>query len=206
MNRLLTFALLTLISGLSLDAQTIDSFTDPRDGQFYKTVTYEINHSKDSISKVTWLAENLKYKTQDSFCFNDNPQNCDKYGRYYTWDAAMTACPQGWRVPSDSDWAQLVGLYGGMKKAGRHLKSKDALWPKGKGTNKSGFSGLAFGASDAGKHFQFGYAAFFWSSTLSKEDLGEAYDWSFVTNSTEVRHWGGYKLIENCVRCVKEEE
>lgn len=186
------------------NAQKLGSFIDSRDDQTYTTVTYQIRHSEDSILEVTWMAENLKFRIDDSFCLENKDENCEKYGRYYTWYAATNACPEGWRLPSDEDWFQLVNLYGGMKKAGRHLKSKNDLWPNGNGTNKSLFSGLASGAHDHyGVHFQLGYAAFFWSSTLSKEKPGEAYDWSFVTNSSEVRQWGGYKLIYNCVRCVK---
>lgn len=92
-----------------------------------------------------------------------------------------------------------------MKKGGRYLKSVDELWTKGNGTNKSGFCGLPFGAMDhIGEQFQVGTTAFFWSSTLSKEDPTEAYDWSFTTNSSEIRHWSGYKLIGNCVRCIRD--
>jgi uncharacterized protein (TIGR02145 family) len=35
------------------------------------------------------MAENLNFETVDSFCSSDNPAICDKYGRFYTWAAAM---------------------------------------------------------------------------------------------------------------------
>ena len=35
------------------------------------------------------MAENLNYKTKNSFCYDNNARNCTKYGRLYTWGAAM---------------------------------------------------------------------------------------------------------------------
>lgn len=59
------------------------------------------------IGNQIWMAKNLNIQTEDSWCFDDNPENCDTYGRLYTWDAAINACPDGWRLATIEDWDEL---------------------------------------------------------------------------------------------------
>jgi uncharacterized protein (TIGR02145 family) len=80
-----------------------ESFKDVRDGQSYKIIT---------IDKQTWFAQNLNFKTEEAYCYDENEQLCKKYGRLYQADDAKSACPQGWHLPSDEEWKILETALG----------------------------------------------------------------------------------------------
>ena len=86
-------------SDASIYNASANTLKDLRDGQTYKTIT--IAPEGTDYSEV-WMAENLNYAytgvpfnyiyyTSDStsWCYDNDPANCAKYGRLYTWAAAM---------------------------------------------------------------------------------------------------------------------
>ena len=190
-----------LFSSHGLSAQSPVFLIDPRDQQTYKTITYQIKTKKAS-KEIVWMAENLNYETQNSYCLNDSTINCHKYGRYYTWYDAMKACPEGWHLPSNEEWQQLADIHGGLAVAGKKLKHSEIVNKK----NKVSFNGLLAGARDAvfNQYFKFGSAGFFWSSTEVKTKPDEAYDWSFASWTDQLRRWEGGKFIGNSCRCIKK--
>ena len=98
-----------------LCAGVLHLFTDPRDGQTYKTV---------KIGDQIWLAENLNYDPAagNSWCYEDDTANCAVYGRLYDWETAKTACPAGWHLPSEDEWDQLIAFLGGEAAAGGKIR------------------------------------------------------------------------------------
>jgi uncharacterized protein (TIGR02145 family) len=77
---------------------TADTLVDPRDGYRYPVV---------SIGELRWFAENLRFRTVESRCYENDEANCEDHGRLYRLDDALKACPAGWRVPSEEDWRAL---------------------------------------------------------------------------------------------------
>ena len=143
-------------------------FKDKRDGKRYSWVR---------IGAQIWMAENLNYSTNDSWCHDNNKTNCDKYGRLYNWEAAKKACPVGWYLPSDNDWKQMEMALGmsqgeaedvngrGINEA-KKIKSTSGWDLNGNGTNSSGFNALpgGFHFSD-GSFGDLGFNGNWWSSS-----------------------------------------
>ncbi len=156
------------------------SMTDPRDGNVYKTVC---------IGDQRWMAENLRFTTPLSRCYDNNPANCDFYGRLYNFGEAVQnaapsstvpsgikgVCPNGWHLPSKGEWVALINTLGGLPAARPKLMSVSPAWtaPDPNADNSSGFSALPGGLADtvlsgATEYFsQLGAVANFWTSSDS---------------------------------------
>ena len=193
----------------NLSCETTGEFTDNRDEQVYKCV---------KIGNQTWMAENLNYETENSYFYDDNPANCNVYGRLYNWDAAMTACPTGWHLPSDGEWKTLE-MYLGMSQSqadisgwrgtdeGIQMKSTSSWNNKGNGTNSSGFNALAGGAFNFGGFFiDLGYASYWWSATEDATEEGAwlAWDCSLQFGEDKVGRPHEDKTNYFSVRCLKD--
>ena len=205
------------IAGLQITGKTALSKNNPgsvkdKDGNTYKTV---------KIGDQVWMAENLKVKTDDGSCCH--PENCEKYGRLYSWAAAMDLeskynnekagelikdkhrgiCPEGWHLPNDDEWNTLFSAVGGTSTAGTKLKSTSGWSNGGNGTDSYGFSVLpAGGVGIDGDYDDAGYYARFWSS--SEVDSIDAYYWFFDYDYGGVDQYDVNKDHWFSVRCIKD--
>ncbi|MDR3013479.1 MAG: hypothetical protein LBU70_09785 [Chitinispirillales bacterium] len=190
------------LEGRSLDTQSaaaaasIDggTFTDPRDNQTYRTVR---------IGNLTWMAQNLNFTTDNSWCYDDNVSNCEKYGRLYTWNAAMTACPAGWRLPSDGEWSDLITTVGGEEEAIGKLKSKTGWAEYRDGSDEFGFSAMPGGnrLPDDGSFSNAGWTGYWWSAT--ENDTVYAWSWYIDAEEGNVLRNTVNKARAVSVRCVQ---
>jgi len=173
------------------------SFTDRRDGKIYKWV---------KIGNQIWMAQNLNYKTENSWCYDNKTSNCDTYGRLYNWQTAVRACPSGWHLPSRKEWTKLKEFLGGKSTAGGKMKEAGtAHWasPNTGATNSSGFTALPGGGRY--KYGNFRYLTertYFWSSS---ESYATSY-WNRYLDYLSVDMCRGYRNETNgfSVRCLQD--
>lgn len=168
--------------------------TDTRDGQVYHITT---------IGKQTWMAQNLNYrgyvnsKDSLSFCYMDS---CSKYGRYYTWAAAMDSsaifstsgkncgynsydtvcvpkypvqgiCPFGWHLPDTTEWNLLLTTVGGKDVAGSVLETTTG-WGRfnSENTNSVNFSVYPTGVFTNSNNIEL-HTASFWTSSHTRPSI-----------------------------------
>ena len=136
--------------------QNDSTFTDTRDGKTYKTV---------KLGEQIWMAENLNYEMDDgvkSWCNGNKQENCDKYGRLYTYKSATYACPPGWRLPEVEEWPE-------RGNGGYPAFVNYAVVGWGGGKDTYGFSVLSAGNYSAKSqyfHEPGGTTTFFWTMTI----------------------------------------
>ncbi len=203
------------------------TFKDLRDGQEYQWIR---------VGDQIWMAENLRYDcghlvTRDeewkgltpeakACCWPNNDNTMDNYGMLYTYAAALEACPAGWHLPTDEEWAGLVKFVekdGHKGQVATALKSAESwAWESyegengeegGNGDDDYGFNALPAGCrySSNGSFQDLGYLAYWWTATPDGE--GAAMARVMANNPEEIR--GLERDIYDrtrglSVRCIKD--
>ena len=162
------------------------TFTDTRDSKQYGVM---------KMGNIIWMKNNLNYNAKGSFCYENKPENCDKYGRLYEWDLAQTVCPSPWRLPNHEDWVNLIEN-SGNNTAGKKLKSKQ--W---NGTDNYAFSALPGGFTKAQGFAEIGERGYWWTN----EAIGPSGKHKFMSSDRDsVTHSLHSKSTGLSVRCVQD--
>jgi len=187
------------------------AFYDERDGQFYETVL---------IGGQCWMAENMNYATDSSWCYDDNPEECNTFGRLYTQNMAAQVCPEGWHLPNNDEWCQLasfvdtsvdcepmgsIGTDVGGKLKATGILGIDGLWqePNAGATNESGFTALPAGWYHEPLFWDKSLSTRFWTST--SVGPGWFHFWGLQFDDAMITHSSEFYLMGFSVRCVKDE-
>jgi len=155
------------------------------------------------IGTQSWMKENLKYNITGSTCYENNTSNCATYGRLYKFSAASTACPSGWRLPTDADFKTLE-VYLGMTQADADLEGWDRGTTEGTKLKVGGSSGFEakFGgeANPQNLYGNITTDGYFWTSTTPTST--DAYDRE-VTAGAMIKRYYTNKENSYSVRCIK---
>ena len=183
---------------------------DKRDNQVYRTLV---------ISNHVWTAQNMNYEIEseendeiNSWCYDNEPENCKKFGRLYTWEAAKKVCPEGWHLPTKDEWLELFTEHSCeiekddtnsiiYRCAGTSLKAIDS-WDYGTdNTNEYGFSVVAAGLMTSGKFKNKGVSSYLWTATAPYEIIATLV--TFEYNEDFTRFVLINRNVGLPVRCVK---
>ena len=203
------------------------TLTDSRDGRTYRTT---------QIGNQIWMAENLKFskftngdadevlesnlRNWTSCKLNDDQpeaeSDCEKYGRRYSWTAAMNVdddfrngrvpegeiwlehqgvCPDGWHIPDNADWRELTYFISTREGEDNVAKSLQSMYGWGPGRlDKYGFTAFRIKGT------------LFWNvdeySTVTYEDRAKhAYAFKLEDSSSASTTLSKEKKLY--VRCIK---
>jgi len=178
-------------------------FCDARDGKKYVYVR---------IGSQTWLAENLNFNASGSKCYNDQENNCDTYGRLYSWGAAKEVCPVGWHLPSIGDWLALMksinpGCYRSdfCDLAAINLKTTNGWSSNGNGIDDYGFSALPGGAEYSGDDFDYvGEYGIWWSASENNSNKAQYIVIHYASENVGYYDDDKNKSLLQSVRCLRD--
>ena len=188
------------------------------------------NYYYTKIGDLEWFRNNLGTRTGGMPYANVDIMS-DVFGRFYSYEDALTACPEGWRLPTEEDWLSLgaalgssADKYGVIKGIAPKLMVDAtfngvdmwAYWPAvGTLTNESLFSVVPAGYINLGAETAEGtypeansygvyeYAAF-WTADAVEGESEMAYYRYIVDNQPDLFITkGDKKNLGASVRCVR---
>ena len=214
----LSSSLSLLSSSSSVSSKVKSRMTDERDGQTYRII---------KVGSQVWMAENLRFSAGST-------SHCREYF-YYTWGAAMDSagiyskdgagcgasrhlclsmtqtrgvCPEGWHLPTKSEWNALFGALANKSSVYEGLVSV------GFSINFTGYNGHElFDNPNVCTANRTSKNAFFWSATeankcsayyvgVANTDFKSVYlDHRYEDNETETNCVKNFAFP---VRCVKD--
>lgn len=163
---------------------TLGALVDSRDGHIYITIT---------VGNQTWMAENLNFKTENSYCYNNFESFCEKYGRLYTWTTKMDksstqgVCPQGWHVPTIAEWDVLQKVISSESVSERMFLN---VLPAG-------------AMSESGTFYDEGLGSGFWTSVVAYNNA-DAFCMSFFNNEENASSKSVSQEKGLSIRCIKD--
>lgn len=193
--------------------------------QIWQSVNLDVTTYSDGtpIPQVTdpnaWM--NL---TTGAWCyFNNDSSNGATYGKLYNWYAVAgiydvnslnntalrkSLAPQGWNIPTDSDWTTLSDYLGGLNVAGDKLKevgNTHWLIANTFASNNSGFTALPGGLRDSvdGSFSDLGNLGYWWTAT--EYNFPSGWYRRLEASDGNINRLSYNKALGSSVRCLKNQ-
>ncbi len=217
------------------------SYGEEKSFETEREPVYDIDGNKYTtvdIGNQTWMVENLRTtklndespitevtdgadwaaQTEPAYSWyaNYGEKFKDVMGALYNFYTVATGklCPDGWRVPTDNDWQELIKILDGAEVAGGKLKSTTVHWssPNEGATNESGFTalpgGLRFGDAegefDEGEFVYLNELGAWWAYLFTWDKGGRSYILSYATEF--IGKTDAPLNVGMSVRCIKGDQ
>lgn len=226
-----------------------DSTVTDYDGNVYGTVliggqcwmkeNLRTTHYSDGTTIALGGLGNNSYDVAYRFYPGGNSSNVSMYGYLYNWKAMMRnasssstnpsgiqgICPNGWHLPSDAEWTQLITYVGNQSayQCGSNSSyiakslASTTNWTSSLSTcavgniptdnNATGFTAVSAGDCDtraSGGYASIGLIASFWSATQLDIETNYAYTHHVSSGNAHVSSTYYYKWLACSVRCLRD--
>lgn len=210
-----------------------NSFVDARDGNVYQTVTIgnqiwmaeNLKYLPFVVGPQVGSFTTAHFYVNDFFDTDVNvakgTENYNTFGVLYNWSAAMNGelssssnpsniqgiCPDGWHLPSNAEWQELVNfIVGETGVVDLLIKTDTNQWafPVENATNVFGFNALPGGAFfNGGNSFShIGLTGYWWTSQVLDDEFARFF--RLTQDNPNVIGFATSKASGFSVRCVQD--
>lgn len=185
-----------------------------------------------TIAGLDWFRQNL-WNTGTGVPFRNGEPMDGVFGSYFSYEDALNACPEGWRLPTDQEWTTMAQAVLGVENADFLHKEIPGIanklmanayfngvqlwsyWPEvGRITNESELSMIPTGYANLGAETTDGkypYANFkgdyeyaiFWTADMAEEGMAY-YRYIYGKQPEMMIGKGDTKTFGASVRCVRD--
>jgi len=150
------------------------------------------------------------YNDDDSSTYQIAPHSFPGDGNLYNWYAVNDnrgICSEGWHIPTEEEYTELINFLGGESVAGRKMK-KTNFWHQHnqyseEATNESGFTALPAGERNQwGLYYDIYKIATFWTANSIGNVYARLYKLSY--ENSNITSENGFKPNGCSVRCIKD--
>lgn len=197
-----------------------------------KVTVNGIDYYYKKVGDLEWFRNNLAVGNCGTAYVNEEITS-DIFGRFYNYEEAMAACPEGWRLPTEEDWMSLAEAAGSP--VSKKYEAFDDVasellvsalfnsvqfieyWPEvGDITNSCGVSLLPFGYANLGNRNEsgkypnasfdgiFDYAVYWTADKVDGEDGMAYYRYIYVNQPGMLVGKGDVNTFGASVRCVRD--